>query len=170
MKEQVQALYELGLEKFAGDAEQAGSFVEGFLKEASGGFLTNPEFIKGLQSTAGKGVMALGLGLGIHGIATMMASANTSALKSKFEQALQQVVRTNPIVADYDQGKVRSFAETIFKFAPNVAADPNLLAHVLSNACHGESLDTTTIRALADLDSRVVESRKALNFSPKVYT
>lgn len=172
MRDQIQQLYDLGLEKFAGDQTKAEAFVEGFVKEAFN--VDMGEFTKGysggLGGGLGKGVIALGVGLGIHGIASAMSAANNSALRSKFEKALSHVSQTNPIIKDYDQGKVRSFGETIFKFAPHVAADPNLLAHVLSNACHGESLDTMTIRTLADLDGRVVESHKAGLFSPKTYS
>jgi hypothetical protein len=156
LQEQVQALYEAGLEKFAGDQELAKSFVEGFVKEA---FSPNmgAKFWEGGAAALGGGLVAAGLGLGIHGLSSALSGANEAGLKTKFEAAFAQVKRTNPVVIDADPIKVRSYAETIFKFAPRVAADPNLLSSVLASAVHGEGVDTTTIRALADLDARVLQ-------------
>lgn len=176
MKEQIQELYEHGLEKFAGDHTKAQEFVEGFLKEASGApVLTFAQNLQkglgsGLGQAAGAGLMGIGLGLGIHGLSSAFQHANTGFLKEKFEAALSSAIRTNPILVDADPHKVRSYAETVFKFAPHVATDPNLLSSILANAVHGEGLDPMTIRTLADLEGRVQESRKNSLFSPKAYT
>lgn len=184
MKEQLQELFAMGMEKYAQDETKAAAFVEGFVKEASSyfagpgassvgqvftGMLHSPGFAEGMHKAVGTGIGALALGFGVHGLSTMLAGANTQALKSKFDKAFSEVTAHNPIVQNAEPSKVRSYAETIFKFAPHVACDANLLSSILANAVHGEGIDPMTIRTLADLEGRLVESKKAANFSPKAY-
>lgn len=170
----------MGMEKYAGDEDKAAAFVEGFVKESSSyygqmagdafsGILHSPGFGEGLHKALGTGVGALALGFGVHGLSTMLSGANTQALKGKFDKAFAEVTAHNPIVQNAEPAKVRSYAETIFKFAPHVACDANLLSSILANAVHGEGIDPMTIRTLADLEGRLVESKKASNFSPKAY-
>jgi len=169
IKQQIADLYQDGLEKYAGDETLAKSYVEGFFKEA----LNYGNILKGVEDGLGKGIGAglvgVGLGLGIHGISSALSGVNNAAQKSRFNAAYDHVLATNPIVQNADPAKVRSYAETIFKFAPQVAGDPNLLSSVLAGSVHGEGVDTMTIRSLADLEARVVETKKAKNFSPKTY-
>lgn len=180
MKEQLQELFAMGMEKYAGDETKAAAFVEGFVKEASVyptfgageafmGVLRSPGFAEGMHKAVGTGIGALALGFGVHGLSTALSSANTQALKGKFDKAFAEVTAHNPIVQNAEPAKVRSYAETIFKFAPHVACDANLLSSILANAVHGEGIDPMTIRTLADLEGRLVESKKASNFSPKAY-
>jgi len=179
MKEQLQELFAMGMEKYAGDEDKAAAFVEGFVKEAAdyfgsagaafSGILGSPGFAEGMHKAIGTGVGALALGFGVHGLSTALSGANTQALKGKFDKAFADVSAHNPIVQNAEPAKVRSYAETIFKFAPHVACDANLLSSILANAVHGEGIDPMTIRTLADLEGRLVESKKAANFSPKAY-
>jgi hypothetical protein len=55
---------------------------------------------------------------------------------------------------DADRGRVKGYADTVFRFAPNVASDVNLLTSILANAVHGESIDPMTIKTLTELENR----------------
>jgi hypothetical protein len=169
MDQTTQEIYEIGLEKFAGDGNLAQEFVEGFVKEAVN--LTGlGEFLIGHAGKAvATGVTGLALGLGIHGVSSALNAAGTANLRAKYEEALRHVTSTNPLLGQADSAKIRSYGETIFKFAPHVAADPNLLSSILANAVHGEGIDPMTVKTLAELESRVIDSRKNSMFSPKSY-
>lgn len=169
MNDQIKELYALGLEKFAGDESQAKEFVTGFLKEAFSAGSILSQVGAGAAKAIGAGTAGLALGLGIHGVSSAIQGASMSDLKSKFEAALHQVIQGNQLLQNADQAKVRSYANTVFQFAPHVAIDPNLLRSILNNAVHGEGIDPMTIRTLADLESRVQESKKNSLFSPKAY-
>ncbi len=177
MKEQIVELYELGLEKFAGDENAAKAFVSGFLKEAMFGNILNKTgqtfgqaVLEGGAKGLGMGVAGLAIGLGIHGLSSSVNAANTASLRGKFQEVLSRVVKESPILQNADKDKINSFANTIFSFAPKVATDPNLLSTVLVNSIHSESLDPTTIRSLVDLESKIQETRKNALFSPKTYS
>ena len=173
MKQQITEVYNLGLEKYAGDEQKAKEFTVGFMKEAM-----DPSKVMSFGQAAGTaigqgfgaGAAAVVLGLGIHGMSSTFNQMGLSGLREKFQAALSKAVATNTVLMDADRTKVNSYAETIFKFAPHVSADPNLLASILANAVHGEGLDPMTIRTLADLEGRIQESRKNALFSPKAYT
>lgn len=177
MKEQIAELYQLGLEKYAGDQEAAKAFVAGFVKEAMFGSTLNKAgqsfgqvLLEGGAKGLGMGAAGLALGLGIHGLSSSVNAMNTAGMKDKFHQVLDKVVRESPILQNADREKVNSFANTIFSFAPKVATDANLLSTVLVSAIHGESLDPTTIRSLVDLEGKIQETRKNMLFSPKMYS
>jgi hypothetical protein len=175
MNSQILEVYNLGLEKYAGDETKAKEFTVGFLKEAAGPTSAIPAtmgriFQEGAMKALGAGAVGLGLGLGIHGLSSTFNAARTSNLRDKFLAALSKAKHNNPILEDVDSSKVQSYAETVFKFAPHVAADPNLLTSILANAVHGEGIDPMTIRTLADLEGRIQESQKNALFSPKAYT
>lgn len=163
--EQIKELYDIGLEKFAGDESAAKDFVKGFLKEASAMDLIG----KGALDALGKGGVALGLGLGIHGISSAINAAGTANLRTKFEHSLAQVTASNPLLTDVDPAKLKSYADTVFKFAPHIAGDPNILSSVLAHVVQGEGVDVTIVRTLTDLEAKLVESRKGALFSPKSY-
>lgn len=174
MNTQIQELYELGMEKFAGDESAAKDFVKGFLKEAFEKSAGLPEtFFQAARSGAGKTVgtaaAAFGVGLGIHGISSMLNSAKTENLRTVYQSSLSKVVASNPLLHDADQQKLNSYAETIFKFAPHVACDANLLSSILAHINQGEGIDPMIIRTLTDLEAKLVESKKNALFSPKSY-
>lgn len=176
MKELIQELYDLGLEKFAGDKDAAKDFVVGFMKEAAFGDVVAKgarsalgSFGEGALKAVGTGVAGLGIGLGIHGISSMINSAATSDLRSKFQVSLQRAMATNPLLEDADKAKVNSYAETVFRFAPHVASDPNLLSGILAHIVQGEGVDITIMKTLTELESKLLESRKNGLFTPKSY-
>lgn len=171
MKEQILEVYNLSLEKYAGDTEKAKEFTIGFMKEAARVPLTfSGEMFKGMAGGLGAGVAGLGLGLAIHGVSSAFNSASTANLHAKFQKALETAIRSNTLLEHADRSKINSYAETVFKFAPHVAIDVNMLSSILANAVHGEGLDPMTIRTLTDLEARVQETRKNSLFSPKAYT
>jgi hypothetical protein len=150
------------------DEAQLTAFMEGFEKQAlfgSGsrfatrfatGFGTKvPEVL----AKAGVGVLA-GLATAgvVYGVQAGANALNNNALKSKFETALQYVKNTNKIVKGGNPDKVRSYAQTLFSFAPHVASDQNLLATLLANAVLGEGIDPMTIKSVTDLEGRYKEN------------
>lgn len=163
--------YDMGLEKYEGDANLATEFATGFSKEALN--FNWGKFGEGLAGGAGTVLAGAGVGLAtglaLHGISSGLQSGNDAMLKAKFDQALAQAVELSPVLQNADPAKVASFGRTVFQFAPNISTDPNLLAHVMSTIVHGESVDLVTIKTLADLESRYLETRKNNMFNPKVY-
>lgn len=153
------------MEKFAGNKEAADSFVEGFLEKAS--FNLNPETYgelfqnEGVRNLAkaGVGIGAGLLGAGLIGAINHYHTTNASSeLRSRFINALAQVMATNRVVKGASSEKAKAYAETIFKFAPNVAADANLLSSILANAVLGEGIDQMTIKSLVDLEGRYLDN------------
>ncbi len=101
----------------------------------------------------------------VKGVSSASDFASNSALKSKFNTAFEQVSSTNRVVKGADKTKARAYAETIFKFAPHVAADPNLLSSVLANAVLGEGIDQMTIKSLTDLEGRYITNNETKPFA-----
>lgn len=165
----------LGLEKFNGDQQLAGEFVKGFVKQAlsmppagSLGHHMLGEASGGLASAIGKSLGATGVALGLAGIGAAVNAVSSSSLHTKFLTALETAVQKSVVLRQADPDKVHQYAETVFKFAPNVATDPNLLASILANAIHGDGIDPMTIRTLSDLEGRYAENKSNI-FSPKKY-
>lgn len=171
-----QAITEMGFT----DA-QADAFVEGFVKEASVfDYVTksgdNPghmgqDIVRNIGESFGKsiggGIGNLAINSVVSGIAGLVGSAQNSMLYRKFTEALKTVVESNRIVRNADRNKVMSYAETIYKFAPHVASDVNILSQLLSNAIHGEGVDPTTIETITRLEERY---SKDVSFKPKNLT
>jgi hypothetical protein len=162
---------EYALEKFAGDEGLAEEFVKGFTKEAmaspaqraatagGGGGGRLPATIEGsmregLGKQLGSGLAGLLLSGGVGATAYAMNQVKRSNLHSQFLQSLEQALASNRILREANRDKVKQYAETIFKFAPNVAADVNLLNSILANAVHGEGIDPMTIKTLTELENR----------------
>jgi hypothetical protein len=100
--------------------------------------------------------MAVSVGSGMYGASRLVGGAKNAIQYRKFTGVFDYVVRHNEVLKhQYAENpkKVRSFAETIFDFAPSVAMDPNLLSTVLANAVMGDSMDPMTINSLAQLQS-----------------
>lgn len=152
------------------DEVEREAFMEGFTKEAAislGPVFSNPDFVQGLANGAGKSLATLGIGLMgaalVKGISSTSKAVSGAGLRSKFEQALNQVKANNRVVRGAKSERVNDYAETIFKFAPHVASDPNLLSSILANAVLGEGIDPQTIKAITELESRFVENNKSTN-------
>lgn len=154
------------------DETALNAFMEGFEKSAAGYFnniITSKTFQQELRRSLGSNVGKVGLGLGasllgaaiVKGVNTVGSKIDSSQLRAKFEQALQQVSQNNRVVKGSKPERVRDYAETIFKFAPHVAADQNLLSSILANAVLGEGIDPQTIKVLTELESRYIDSQSS---------
>ena len=139
------------------------AFMAGFEKQAALEKQAEPYVFNHEMAKAGLKVGAtligslLGAGA-VAGIAKGFGSHDNNQLRSKFEMALQQVVNTNKIVKNANPTKVRSYADTLFSFAPHVSSDPNLLSSLLANAVLGEGIDPMTIKSITDLEGRYKEN------------
>ena len=171
------------MQKYAGDEALVADFMEGFTKVAAAqGDLfghTVMESIRsspmtetltsGIAGAMGKGLGGMAVGLGIHGLNQAWSSVSHDTLHTSFLTSLEKAVASNVLLRDQKRDKVQQYAETIFKFAPHVACDPNLLSSVLAHVVQGEGVDVTIIKTLSDLEARFVENRGAMTFSPKTY-
>ncbi len=175
--------------KFAGDKEAVAEFLEGFSKEASflGGMLNAPvgqpidpkklglkepdtlqhTIIKGIGGTLGQGIGNLAVTAGIAGAGNLFNSVKGMKLHSQFLQALEKAYQTNRILKEADKEKVLQYAETIFRFAPNISTDSNILSSVLANAIHGEGIYPDTIKMLTDIEAKYMDNSA---FNPKMYS
>jgi hypothetical protein len=126
----------------------------GFRGAATKEGLQPSSFARAVGESSGKAAIALGA-LGALGVGMGAYHAvNSQLLLSKFRAALAKVRETNPIVSAAPEDKVNSYAETIFKFAPHIASDPNLLSSILANVLYGEGVDATTIHTLMQMEER----------------
>ncbi len=175
------------LEKFAGDEAAANDFLDAFTKEAmagrdhsSRGGAPAPHKPETPSATAGimdrvsqsftqgvgSGLASILVSAGVAGVGTAAKVISNNNMHEKFLMALEQAIKSNSIVRQADKTKVMSYAETIFKFAPHIATDANLLSSILANAIHGEGIDPMTIKTLSDINGRHADNNA---FSPKTY-
>lgn len=167
------ALSELGSE------EAADAFVDGFQKQAAFGAFnfngTGPGLFQRVmsaipQNTVAPAVVKSGIGLGaallgaaiIKGVTAGSNAISSYNTRGKFEAALAQVMANNKIVKGAPPNKAKDYAETIYRFAPHVAADPNLLSSILANAVLGEGIDPQTIKTLVELEGRFADNSSAV--------
>lgn len=159
----------LAMEKYANE-EQAEAFVQGFFKEAalSPSLLTN--FGAAFKGLAGNEmVMKAGVGLAaglagaaiVKGISSATSGVENLQLRSKYESSLAHALNNSRTVKGGKPEKVRSFGETIFRFAPHVASDPHLLTTLLEAAVLSDGLDPTTVKGLVDLENKYKDNTKA---------
>lgn len=190
----VNQLREKAKEQMGFNDVQADAFVDGFVKEAAAGVGFNNVAAGGQAPPAQAGhgrdpwnattsithgvvdnfARNIGGGLGnlamnslVSGVASLVGSARDSLLHRKFTESLKTVIENNRIVRNADRNKVMSYADTIFRFAPHVASDVNLLTQLLSNSIHGEGVDPTTIETVTRLEERL---NKDTSFKPKNLT
>lgn len=157
----------IAMEKLASE-EEVNAFMEGFEKQAflgitpAMGARMSSEFSRAVGTGAGKAALGLGtalLGAAIvKGVNSGSSAAANYSLRNKFEMSLAQVMANNRVVKGARPEKAKEYAETIFKFAPHVASDPNLLSSILANAVQGEGVDPMTIKTLVDLEGRYVDN------------
>jgi hypothetical protein len=154
------------------DAEQ---FVNGFITKVAsiidGAFESkDPKssyptpFEKGIGESLGRTAVGGVATLGVMGITALANTIKDHTLYNKFLQALDHVSKSNRLVKATDKQKVLSYAHTIFKFAPHVATDENLLSNILSHVIQGESIDANIIKLITELENRY---RDSTGFDPK---
>lgn len=162
------------LEKIANDRyqneDERQAFVESFLDKMASfsGVLTSALSSKGIGEGVGRALGGLAVGVAgaalAKGILSTTGAVSNMALRSKFETALAQVMVNNRIVKAADPARAKGYAETIFKFAPHVASDPNVLSSVLANVIHGDGVDPQTIKMITDLEGRYKDNQAPGNF------
>jgi hypothetical protein len=184
-------------EKFPNDEKSQNEFVDGFITKVAnilssldqfksnlsyngsiptgrdtklGDDVAKSFWSQGVAQTAGK-VFAGGVaGLGMAGILGMAKVVSDHALHNNYLKALNEAIQTNRVLKGAEKHKVLNFGNTIFKFAPHVATDPNMLSSILANAIHGDGIDPMTIRTLTDLESRYQDLGSDKLFDPKRWT
>lgn len=167
MLEQIRSM---AMEKLASE-EEVNAFMEGFEKSAflgitpAMGARMSSEFSRSMGSNLGKAT--IGVGAALMGAAIVKGINSTSGavanynLRNKFEMALAQVISTNRVVKGAKPEKAKEYAETLFRFAPHVASDANLLSSILANAVLGEGIDPMTIKNLVDLEGRYTDNNRS---------
>jgi hypothetical protein len=176
---------ELALEKFAGDQELADRFVAGFVshiamekeaadalvKEAAGGGQQRqPDYAHSLANSVtenvGRHLGGLAVNLPVSAAIASFRFVTDEMRHTRFLRSLAEAISRSDILKQAPKAKVERYADTIYKFAPQVAEDPNLLQSVLTNAVHGDGIDLMTIKSLTDLQARYRENGTV---SPKNY-
>lgn len=168
-------------ELFPNDEKSQADFVEGFITKTANIFSTAMKtkhdqgsfgdsfFNRGIGQATGKALVGGVAGLGVAGIMSLMNTVSDNKLYNDYLKALNVAVRENRILKAANPKKVSDFGQTIFKFAPHVATDPNLLSSILANAIHGEGIDPMTIRTLTELESRYQDIGNKELFNPKAW-
>lgn len=156
-----------GLEKLAYSKEDAESIAEYFYQSMDedlvkqAGLFDNPNFLKGL----GEGTAKIGLGvaagaglMGAHGLYEGLIQRPIQ--NRRFDAALEQAIQRNQVLQHAERSKVNDMANTIRKYAPNAAADPNLLSSILSNAVMMDGIDPTVLQSLLNLERTYKDTNK----------
>ena len=112
------------------------------------------DFMEGFANQIGKGVAGVSANMGIGALIVGTRFVKDQFRYQHFLKALDQAINSHPLLREQPKAKVQKYADTIYKFAPLVAVDPNLLASVLANAVHGDGIDLMTIKSLTDLEGR----------------
>lgn len=170
----LEKIKELGLEKFAGDEELADQFVAGFVahvmlekeaqeveamqKEAAGPGVRKPdlttEYMSGIAHEAGKASAGFAGNMAVGALVGGFRLVKDQFRYQRFLKALEQAISNSHTLREANRQKVGKYADTIYRFAPLVAVDPNLLQSVLTNAILGDGIDLMTIKSLTDLQGR----------------
>lgn len=147
--EEAKAAISTEVELLAKEAGYFGDLTAGAVKELGG---TN------MGKNLAVGGLALG-GAAIGGLASMAvnkvgkafgAQANRASYDAAFRTAM-----SNSEILQNDPQKAKRMADTIFGFAPTVASDANVLANILANSIHGDSMDLQTVRAVTELEEKL---------------
>ena len=112
----------------------------------------------------GKAVLGMGAaaltGLGAMAVRKVGASFGAEANRASYDRAFKIVMAESEILQN-DPMKAKRMADSIFGFAPTVASDPNVLANILTNSIHGDSMDLQTVKAVTDLEEKLTKMKRA---------
>lgn len=112
-------------------------------------------------------LIPLGVGAGLIAATKAVGAISRQIDKNKFEAAYRQALSTNKMLDGEDPVKLRSLADTIFRLAPHVACDPNLLSTVLQEQIKNfNGMTTQKARELVDLEDKI-SGRSSNSFKPK---
>lgn len=154
-----------GLEKIAFEAEDAAHIAEYFateLEKEAGLFDAIPAAVsKGALETLGKVGAGAALGIGLLGAQRVANGAIDQPIqKARFMRAVEQAIAKNQVLQHADKARVMNQALTIFKYAPNAAADANLLSSILSQAVMMDGVDQNVIQSLLNLEKTYREANR----------
>lgn len=171
---------------FPKDEKAQNDFIEGFVEKTANILakaLDNPlmnvtpkqhsvgdAIAHGAAGAIGKALVGGTVAAGFAGLMSLGKIVSDHALHNEYMKALNEAIRTNRILKAADPHKVLIFGNTIFKFAPHVATDSNMLSSILANAIHGDGIDPMTIRTLTELEGRYQQIGKKEWFNPKQWS
>lgn len=145
------------------DEKEVNLFMTGFMEKIAAIF-DKTEALKNFSGQLGRASAGGVVGASLYGIAALVKEVKNHSKYNNFLKALNEAVQMNRVLKAADKDKVVKFAHTIYKFAPSVSTDPNLLSSILANAIHGDGLDPMTVRTLTQLEESY---GKTTDFSPK---
>lgn len=164
IKEKALAMY--------GSEEKADAFMEGFAKEAALWDYTLPgkddtktlgtNILDNMSGQLGKGIGNVLLNTAVTGAGKVVSGVKGMNAYKDFLVALNKAIEINKVLKGADRNKVLAYGQTVFKFAPHVALDANMLASILANAVHGEGIDPMTIRTLSELEAKYQDNTQFL--------
>jgi hypothetical protein len=162
-------------ERFPSDEKARDGYINGFIAKIANilekthpqGSLVDSFLNRGMAQAAGKALVGGTVAAGFAGLMGVVNTVRSHALYNKYLEALNEASKTNAVLRAADKKKLMNFGNTIFKFAPHVATDSNVLTNILSNAIHGDALDTMTIRMLTELEGRYQDTKGQGTFNPK---
>ena len=122
---------------------------------------------EGFGAAVPRVLIPLGVGAGLIAATKAVGAISRQIDKNKFEAAYRQALSTNKMLDGIDPVKLRSLADTIFRLAPTVACDPNLLSTTLQAQIHdAQGMSTKVARELVDLEDKI-SGRSSNSFKPK---
>ena len=111
----------------------------------------------------GKAALGLGAGalLGLGSMAVQKIGRAFGKIKGRtgFDIAFRKALEESEILQN-DPMKAKRMAMTIYGFAPTVASDANVLTNILVNSIHGSSIDLQTVKAITELEEKLVKMRE----------
>jgi hypothetical protein len=193
MSELYESIRKKASQLFPEDEKAQAEFVEGFItktasvfddlkyssstqigsegrKSSLGSQFTEGFWARGVAQAAGKALVGAGAATIFASLGSMYGAVQSHKLYNAFLKSFREVMNTNRVIKAAGPEKALNYAHTIFKFAPHVATDANLLSSVLANAIHGEGIDPMTIRSLTELESKYSQSKGDTLFNPKSWT
>ena len=155
-------------------SETANTLVDGKISDSK---VTKYDFVnprakavvaaaEGFGAAVPRVLIPLGVGAGLIAATKAVGAISRQIDKNKFEAAFRQVISHKSLEGE-DPVKLRSLADTVFRLAPSVACDPNLLSTVLQEqAKNHQGMPVTFARTLVDLEDKI-SGRGSNTFKPK---
>lgn len=158
--EKIASAYEIPAEYHEEAKAALSGEVELLAKEAGwGGDFAGAAFGGGAVGKAALGLGASAIaGLGAMAVNKIGSAFGAQANRASFDQAFKTALSNSEILQN-DPQKAKRMADTIFGFAPTVAADANVLTNILTNSIHGDSMDLQTVKAVTELEEKLTKMK-----------
>jgi hypothetical protein len=122
--------------------------------------------VGGAGALLGAGAAVAGVSLASNAISGLASAAINKIGKSysagnnrqAYEAAFREAVANSDLLQQ-DPAKARKMGETIFRVAPTISGDANLLTNILNNSIHGDSMDLQTVKVLTELEEKHTKNR-----------